>query len=54
MLTTGEMSIPAIIGFISLFGISTRTMLLIVTIIPCVKNREWDCVKALSMALWIV
>ena len=31
MLTTGEMSIPAIIGFISLFGIATRNGMLLVT-----------------------
>ena len=30
-LTTGEVSIPAIIGFISLFGIATRNGMLLVT-----------------------
>lgn len=31
MLTTGEMSIPAIIGFISLFGIATRNGMLLIS-----------------------
>ena len=46
LLTTGEISIPAIIGFISLFGIATRNgMLLISTTTRCAK-KDCRCGKA--------
>ena len=44
-LTSGEISIPAIIGFISLFGIATRNGMLLISTIRICGEREWDCVS---------
>lgn len=40
LLTTGEISIPAIIGFISLFGIATRNGMLLITEYKRLRNEE--------------
>ena len=44
--TTGEVSIPAIIGFISLFGIATRNGMLLISHYNTLRDeQEWDCAK---------
>lgn len=40
LLTSGEVSIPAIIGFISLFGIATRNGMLLITEYNRLRNEE--------------
>ena len=41
-LTSGEVSIPAIIGFISLFGIATRNGMLLITRFNILRNSGLD------------
>ena len=43
--TTGEVSIPAIIGFISLFGIATRNGMLLITEYKRLRTEEGKTVK---------
>ena len=45
VVTTGEVSIPAIIGFISLFGIATRNGMLLVTEYKCLRTEEGATVR---------
>lgn len=45
MITTGEVSIPAIIGFISLFGIATRNGMLLVTEYKRLRTEEGATVR---------
>lgn len=45
LLTTGEISIPAIIGFISLFGIATRNGMLLITEYKRLRTEESKSVK---------
>ncbi len=45
LLTTGEISIPAIIGFISLFGIATRNGMLLITEYKRLRTEEGKSVK---------
>ena len=47
LLTTGEISIPAVIGFISLFGIATRNGMLLISHYNLLKNEHQplhDCI----------
>ena len=45
VITTGEVSIPAIIGFISLFGIATRNGMLLVTEYKRLRTEEGATVR---------
>ena len=45
VITTGEVSIPAIIGFISLFGIATRNGMLLVTEYKRLRKEEGATVR---------
>ena len=45
VLTTGEVSIPAIIGFISLFGIATRNGMLLITEYKRLRTEEGKTVQ---------
>ena len=45
VVTTGEVSIPAIIGFISLFGIATRNGMLLVTEYKRLRTEEGATVR---------
>ena len=45
LLTTGEVSIPAIIGFISLFGIATRNGMLLITEYKRLRTEEGRTVR---------
>lgn len=45
LITTGEVSIPAIIGFISLFGIATRNGMLLITEYKRLHNEEGKTVR---------
>ena len=45
VVTTGEVSIPAIIGFISLFGIATRNGMLLVTEYKRLRTKEGATVR---------
>lgn len=45
LLTTGEVSIPAIIGFISLFGIATRNGMLLITEYKRLRTEEGKTVR---------
>lgn len=45
LLTTGEVSIPAIIGFISLFGIATRNGMLLITEYKRLRKEEGRTVR---------
>ena len=45
VITTGEVSIPAIIGFISLFGIATRNGMLLITEYKRLRTEEGKTVK---------
>lgn len=45
LFTTGEISIPAIIGFISLFGIATRNGMLLITEYKRLRQEEGKSVK---------
>ena len=42
MITTGEISIPAIIGFISLFGIATRNGMLLISHYNMLREEGMD------------
>ena len=44
-LTSGEISIPAIIGFISLFGIATRNGMLLISHYTHLRSEGMDCVS---------
>ena len=57
LLTTGEVSIPAIIGFISLFGIATRNGMLLVSHYNTLREEGLplrECVLHLSSALALI
>lgn len=45
LLTTGEVSIPAIIGFISLFGIATRNGMLLITEYKRLRTEEGKTIR---------
>ena len=45
VLTTGEVSIPAVIGFISLFGIATRNGMLLITEYKRLRTEEGKSVR---------
>ena len=45
VLTTGEVSIPAVIGFISLFGIATRNGMLLITEYKRLRTEEGKPVR---------
>ena len=45
VLTTGEVSIPAVIGFISLFGIATRNGMLLITEYKRLRTEEGKTVR---------
>ena len=45
VLTTGEVSIPAVIGFISLFGIATRNGMLLITEYKRLRSEEGKTVR---------
>lgn len=46
LLTTGEVSIPAIIGFISLFGIATRNGMLLINSYNSLRSRNFSLREA--------
>ena len=45
VLTTGEVSIPAVIGFISLFGIATRNGMLLITEYKRLRTEEHKTIR---------
>ncbi len=46
VITSGEISIPAIIGFISLFGIATRNGMLLISHYKQLRTEGWELQKA--------